>query len=228
MPISSSSAADSPDSPPPPLPRHGCSRVLAEAAEPAGSWPRYYDSLTLFSPARYSSLPGMPFPGADRTATRTATKSSPTCRLRHRLHADIRTSTSVTSVAQQDGPGPCLTSDGRKFTAGAVVAATGDYGTPFTPDLPGRQDFGGQALHAADYRSPDVFAGKRVVVVGGGNSAIQIAADLGVVADPPWPAGARSAGCPSAPWPGPMVAQAHPPGYRHPTATGEGPRLCDR
>lgn len=37
--------------------------VLEAGEEPVGSWPSYYDSLTLFSPARYSSLPGMPFPG---------------------------------------------------------------------------------------------------------------------------------------------------------------------
>jgi putative flavoprotein involved in K+ transport len=37
--------------------------VLEAGPEPVGSWPRYYDSLTLFSPARYSSLPGLPFPG---------------------------------------------------------------------------------------------------------------------------------------------------------------------
>ncbi|MBW5249821.1 MULTISPECIES: flavin-containing monooxygenase [Streptomyces] len=166
-------------------PRHGFTRVLVlEAAEkPGGSWPRYYDSLTLFSPARYSSLPGMPFPGDQDRYPRRDEVVDYLRDYAKRLPADIRTSTSVTSVAQQDGAWSVLASDGRKFTAGAVVAATGDYGTPFTPDLPGRQDFGGQALHAADYRSPDVFAGKRVVVVGGGNSAIQIAADLGVVAD---------------------------------------------
>ncbi|MDX2937105.1 hypothetical protein [Streptomyces ipomoeae] len=43
--------------------RHGIRPVILEASEQAaGSWPRHYDSLTLFSPARYSSLPGMPFP----------------------------------------------------------------------------------------------------------------------------------------------------------------------
>ncbi|MFF3786964.1 NAD(P)-binding domain-containing protein [Streptomyces sp. NPDC001933] len=61
--------------------------------------------------------------------------------------------------------------------------ATGEYGTPFVPDVPGQADFGGRILHAADYRSPDAFAGQRVVVVGGGNSAIQIVAELGSLAD---------------------------------------------
>ncbi|WP_030611013.1 hypothetical protein [Streptomyces sclerotialus] len=47
--------------------------VLEASAQAAGSWPRYYDSLTLFSPARYNSLPGLPF-GAMAIATRIATK----------------------------------------------------------------------------------------------------------------------------------------------------------
>lgn len=166
-------------------PRHGFARILVlEAAEePGGSWPRYYDSLTLFSPARYSSLPGMRFPGDPDRYPRRDEVADYLRDYANRLPADIRTSTSVTSVTHQDGAWSVLADDGRKFTARAVIAATGDYGTPFTPDLPGRQDFGGQVLHAADYRSPDPFAGQRVLVVGGGNSAIQIAADLGAVAD---------------------------------------------
>src|SRR5437660_8626719 len=46
------------------LKRSGLRFVILEAGlQAGGSWPRYYDSLTLFSPARYSSLPGLPFPG---------------------------------------------------------------------------------------------------------------------------------------------------------------------
>ncbi|WP_432927758.1 FAD-dependent oxidoreductase [Microbispora sp. CA-135349] len=57
------------------LRRQGLKPVVLEASkQPAGSWPRYYDSLTLFSPARYSSLPGMPFSGGIRIVTRTVTK----------------------------------------------------------------------------------------------------------------------------------------------------------
>ncbi|WP_371602213.1 NAD(P)/FAD-dependent oxidoreductase [Streptomyces sp. NBC_01220] len=166
-------------------PRHGFTRVLVLEAskESGGSWPRYYDSLTLFSPARYSSLPGIQFPGNPDRYPRRDEVVNYLRAYANRLPADIRTSTSVTSVTHQDGAWSVLADGERKFTAGAVIAATGDYGTPFTPDLPGRQDFGGQVLHAADYRRPDAFTGQRVVVVGGGNSAIQIAADLGAVAD---------------------------------------------
>jgi len=58
---------------------HGIRPVVLEAGpEPVGSWPHYYDSLTLFSPAGYSSMPGLDFPG-DPGRYRTATRSSATC-----------------------------------------------------------------------------------------------------------------------------------------------------
>ncbi|OKJ06203.1 FAD-dependent oxidoreductase [Streptomyces sp. CB00316] len=166
-------------------PPHGFARILVleSAEEPGGAWPRYYDSLTLFSPARYSCLPGMRFPGdPDRYPRRDEVVDYLRAYAR-RLPASIRTSTSVASVTRQDEVWRVRSGDGREFTAAAVVAATGDFGSPFLPKTPGRAEFGGRVLHAADYRSPHVFAGQRVVVVGGGNSAIQIAAELGPVAD---------------------------------------------
>jgi cation diffusion facilitator CzcD-associated flavoprotein CzcO len=60
------------------LKRAGLSFAILEAGDkPGGSWPGYYESLTLFSPSRYSGLPGMPFPGPP--ATRPATRSRPIC-----------------------------------------------------------------------------------------------------------------------------------------------------
>jgi putative flavoprotein involved in K+ transport len=164
---------------------HGFARTLVlEAGEaPGGAWPHYYDSLTLFSPARYSSLPGMRFPGdPDRYPTRDEVVDYLRAYAR-RLTADIRTSMTVASVIREGDAWSVRAEDGREFAARAVVAATGDYGSPYVPDLSGRADFAGRVLHAADYRSPEAFAGQRVVVVGGGNSAVQIAAELGEVAD---------------------------------------------
>ncbi|MFC8231044.1 flavin-containing monooxygenase [Streptomyces sp. NPDC057287] len=160
--------------------RHGLRPVVLEASgRTAGSWPRYYDSLTLFSPARHSSLPGMPFPGADRdryphrdevVAYLTAYAA--------RLDADIRTGRRVTSVRRDGSAFEVVLEGGGRLTARAVVAASGTFGRPHRPALAGLQEFTGQVLHAADYRSPAPFTGHRVAVVGAGNSAVQIATEL--------------------------------------------------
>ncbi|MER6774385.1 FAD-dependent oxidoreductase [Streptomyces bacillaris] len=160
--------------------RRGLRPVVLEASDrAAGSWPHYYDSLTLFSPARHSSLPGMPFPGADRdryphrdevVAYLTAYAS--------RLDADIRTGQRVTSVRRDGSAFDVVLEGGSRLRARAVVAASGTFGRPHRPELPGLEEFTGQVLHAADYRSPAPFTGGRVVVVGAGNSAVQIAAEL--------------------------------------------------
>ncbi|AXK34426.1 NAD(P)/FAD-dependent oxidoreductase [Streptomyces armeniacus] len=162
----------------------GLRPVVLEASDrPAGSWPRYYDSLTLFSPARYSAMPGLPFPGdGDRYPHRNEVTAYLT-RYADLLDAEIRTHTRVETV-EADGPGFTLrTSDGRRVAAAGVVAATGAFGNPHLPDLPGAPDFTGELLHVADYRDPEPYAGRRVVVVGGGNSAVQIAHELAHVAE---------------------------------------------
>lgn len=166
-------------------PRHGFARVLVleSAQEPGGAWPHYYDSLTLFSPARYSALPGMRFPGDPDRYPRRDDVVAYLRAYAGRLPASVRTSTTVTSVTRRDGVWRVRSKDGREFTAAAVVAATGDFDIPLLPEMPGRTEFGGHVLHAADYRTPRVLVGQRVIVVGGGNSAIQIAAELGPLAD---------------------------------------------
>ena len=63
-----------------------------------------------------------------------------------------------------------------------MVAATGSFGNPYVPALPGQDRFTGRLLHVAGYRSPHQHAGERVVVVGGGNSAVQVGYELAQVA----------------------------------------------
>ncbi|MFB7115988.1 flavin-containing monooxygenase [Streptomyces sp. NPDC056291] len=160
--------------------RRGLRPVVLEASSTtAGSWPRYYDSLTLFSPARYSSLPGMPFPGADRD--RYPHRDEVVDYLAAyagRLDAEIRTGCRVTAVRRTGGGFEVELGGVGKLSARAVVAASGSFGRPHRPALPGFEEFAGQVLHSADYRSTAPFADRRVVVVGAGNSAVQIAAEL--------------------------------------------------
>ena len=164
------------------LARRGLAPLVLEAgAEPVGSWPHYYDSLTLFSPARYSSLPGMPFPGdPDRYPHRDEVVEY-LRRYATGLDADIRTSHQVTAVTA-DGDGYAVHTGDQTLHAPIVVSATGGFTRPHRPALPGLDTFPGTTLHAGDYRNPAPFAGQRVVVVGAGNSAVQIAAEQGASA----------------------------------------------
>ncbi|NGY61223.1 NAD(P)/FAD-dependent oxidoreductase [Lentzea sp. NEAU-D13] len=151
--------------------------VLEAGHEPVGSWPHYYDSLTLFSPARYSALPGLPFPGdPERYPHRDEVVDYLRTYASH-LEADIRTSQRVVEVVH-DNEFRVTTADGTSFATPIVVSATGGFGNPHHPALPGLDDFPGTVLHAAHYRSPKPFHGQRVIVVGAGNSAVQIAAEL--------------------------------------------------
>lgn len=152
--------------------------VLEAAAEPGGSWPHYYDSLTLFSPARFSELPGRRFPGdPDRYPVRDEVVAY----LRDYaadLDADLRFGHRVTRMSADPGGLTVATERGERFPAAAVTAATGGFSRPHRPDLPGLADFTGRVLHSAEYRTPEPFADQRIVVVGGGNSAVQIAVEL--------------------------------------------------
>ncbi|MFB8397693.1 flavin-containing monooxygenase [Streptomyces yangpuensis] len=161
------------------LVRAGLKPLVLEAShQAAGSWPHYYDSLTLFSPARFSALPGVPFGGdPDRYPHRDEVVAYLTT-YADRLQTDIRTGQRVTAVRADGGGFTVELEGGGRLSARAVVAASGSFGRPHHPGLPGLETFGGQVLHAAGYRSPAAFAGQRVVVVGAGNSAVQIAAEL--------------------------------------------------
>lgn len=152
-----------------------------------------YDSLTLFSPAHYSSLPGRRFPGdPDRYPHRDEVIDY----LRAyaaALDVDVHTGTPVQTVTSDEtGEFTVTTATGAVFTAPRVIGATGSFGSPYLPALPGQQDFGGRILHASEYRNPGGFTGRQVVVVGAGNSAVQIATELAEHTEVVlWPAGRR-------------------------------------
>ncbi|MFD5106325.1 flavin-containing monooxygenase [Streptomyces cinereoruber] len=163
--------------------REGLRPVVLEASgQAAGSWPHYYDSLTLFSPAQHSSLPGMAFGGDLGRYPHRDEVVAYLLRYAEHLDADIRTGHRVTAV-RRAGEGFALDLDGgQALNARAVVTATGGFGRPNRPALPGLDTFTGTLLHVAQYRVPVPFAGQRVIVVGAGNSAVQVAVELAQVA----------------------------------------------
>nr|WP_248297061.1 NAD(P)-binding domain-containing protein [Streptomyces sp. S1D4-11] len=87
---------------------------------------------------------------------------------------------------QRDGGLLRVETDSGTWHARAVISATGTWWRPFAPNVSGQATFEGRQLHMVEYRSPADFAGQRVIVVGGGNSGAQIAADLAYDTDLTW------------------------------------------
>lgn len=156
--------------------------ILEASGEPVGSWPHFYDSLSLNSTARYSSLPGLPFPGdPDRYPVR---DEAVAYLRRYAAHFDlpIVTNTPVKRIERKGQFFHLTTANGHHYVARTVVAATGFFGRPNMPDIPGLSRYRGQILHAAEYRRPEPFRGQRVIIVGGANGAVQIGTELARVA----------------------------------------------
>jgi putative flavoprotein involved in K+ transport len=163
---------------------HRLNFEIVEARQKAGgSWPCYYESLTLFSPARYSGLTGMPFPGDPERYPRRDEVTAYLRQYAEHFSLPVSSGFDVHRVEREGAGFKVLASDGRCLDARAVVVASGGYGTPRMPHIEGDTLFKGVRIHSREYRSPEPFAGQRVVVVGAGNSAVQIAVELARVAE---------------------------------------------
>ncbi len=165
------------------LQQHGLDFLIVdEQARPGGNWRNYYESLQLFSPAEYSALPGLPFPGDPKSypLRDEVVKYLEVYAAEFRL--PVQGGTQVVGVVHKDKMFEVRCDTGATFIARAVVVASGGFSRPFTPRIPGLEDFSGTCLHSSAYRTPEPFAGQRVVVVGAANSAVQIAYELAGVA----------------------------------------------
>ena len=155
--------------------------ILEAGDRAAGSWPHYYDSLESFSPAGYSSLPGMPFPGDPDHYPGRDEVADYLERYAATLDVEVQTDTRVETIHQDGRAFLVLTEDGQELPASGIVAASGSFSNPYRPSLPGEETFTGTIVHVAEYRNPAPFEGQRVVVVGSGDSAAQVANELAAV-----------------------------------------------
>jgi putative flavoprotein involved in K+ transport len=151
--------------------------ILEAAREPAAAWRERWDSLKLFTPARYDALPGMPFPGdPDRYPGRDEVVSYLTGYAR-RFDLPVELDSSVRSIRRTNGA-YLLELDDRAYEADQVVVATGPFQVPFTPGIADGLDQEVVQLHSTAYRSPEGIPDAPVLVVGGGNTGFQIAEEL--------------------------------------------------
>jgi putative flavoprotein involved in K+ transport len=151
--------------------------ILEAAAEPAAAWRDRWDSLKLFTSARYDSLPGLEFPGDPvRYPTRDEVADYLTDYARE-FNLPVELNSRVRAVRRQKD-GYVVELDGRTYTAEQVVVATGPFQVPFVPPVAEQLGDGVVQMHSTDYRSPQSVPEGRVLVVGGGNTGFQIAEEL--------------------------------------------------
>lgn len=168
------------------LSRTALSSVVLDAQDgPGASWRHAWDSLRLFSPARWSSLPGFLMPGGESEYPRREEVIAYLTEYERRYALNVRRPVRVKAVTRE-GEGFRLATSLGEDHARFVVSATGTWDAPFIPDIPGRDAFRGVRIHSAFYRTPGPFTGQRVAIIGGGNSGAQILAEVSKVADATW------------------------------------------
>jgi putative flavoprotein involved in K+ transport len=164
------------------LRRRGLPYRLIDAGDAVGaSWRDRYDSLALHTVRWLSALPGKPIPKAYGRWVR---RDDLVRYLQdYAEELDLRPELGVRATrVEADGSGWRVETTAGPLTADSVVVASGYSHTPYVPDWPGRASFAGEVVHSSAYREPTPYVGRRVLVVGSGNSAGDLVTELAGVA----------------------------------------------
>lgn len=169
--------------------------VLDHSPRPGGAWQFRWPTLTYDKVHGMHALPGMELTGADPRLPSSEVIGGYFDSYERAFGLRVHRPVSVLSV-REGGAGPSWTGPARalgrgrllvetsegNYAARALINATGTWDRPFWPRFPGQEVFGGRQLHSAQYRGPEDFRAGRVVVVGGGTSAVQQLLEIAPVA----------------------------------------------
>ena len=159
------------------LARCGIACVILDAHERVGdAWRRRWNSLRLFTPARYDGLPGMPFPGDPNAFPSKDEMADYLERYAARFALPVRTGVRVDRL-WRDGERLLLRAGDREFEAANVVIAMSAWQRPRIPSFASELHAGITQFHAAQYRDPTQLRPGPVLIVGAGNSGYEIALD---------------------------------------------------
>lgn len=160
------------------LAQAGVPFVILDAAEEIGdAWRNRWDSLRLFSPARYSGLPGMAFPASGDHYPTKDEMGDFLLSYADRFDLPVRTGVRVDSLDRR-GDQFILDADGQEFEADNVVVAMGSHQEPSVPSFSTQLGAGVTQLNTATYRRPSQLQDGPVLVVGAGNSGAEISLDV--------------------------------------------------
>ncbi|HJQ09583.1 MAG TPA: NAD(P)/FAD-dependent oxidoreductase [Gemmatimonadaceae bacterium] len=154
--------------------------VLEQDPQVGGTWARRYDRLHLHTVRRFS---GLAHYGIPRRYPKYLPRDQFVAYLREyaeHFRLNIVTGCEVTEIARDSAESrwKVATADGKTWKSDAIVVATGQYRAPIKPTWPGVDSYTGWLSHSVGYSNPKPYIGKRVLVVGAGNSGAEIATDI--------------------------------------------------
>lgn len=157
-------------------------QVLETHQAPGDVWRHRWDSLRLFTPAKFNSLPGMTFPGRSRYCPTAVEFAHYLDDYADKFAVPLNCGETVTGISTNPGGGFAMTSNSssgeRKWAAGRVVIATGGYTAPVIPPEANGLDDRITQLHTSQYRRPEDLPGERTLIVGSGASGVQLGVEL--------------------------------------------------
>lgn len=168
--------------------RHKQFMILDENQRTGDSWRRRWDSLRLFTPAKYSSLPGLAFPAADFYFPGKDEAADYMESYAARFSLPVQHMVRVNRVTLPGEDYQVTTSAGT-FQARNIIVATGAYQQPFLPTYASELDASIFQIHSSDYCNPRQVPAREILVVGAGNSGVEIAIELAMAGKKVWLAG---------------------------------------
>ncbi|WP_344567041.1 NAD(P)-binding domain-containing protein [Streptomyces axinellae] len=167
--------------------------VLDHSPQPGGAWQFRWPTLTYGRVHGMHALPGMELTGADPQRPSSEVIGAYFAAYEHTFGLRVRRPVDVREVRDASGGGAAGAGEGGRllvrtsegdWSTRTVISATGTWDRPFWPRVPGQEIFRGRQLHTSRYPGPRsaAFEGKRVVVVGGGTSAVQHLMEIAEVA----------------------------------------------
>ncbi len=160
------------------LAQQGRDFVILEAQDRVGdSWRKRWDSLRLFTQGSFNSLPGMPFPVQGELAPTKDAMADYLEAYAASFKLPVQLGVRVDELTGDDDR-YLIAAGARRLRANHVVVATGAYATPREPAFASQLDPAITQLHSASYRNPNQLRDGAVLVVGAGNSGVEIALEL--------------------------------------------------
>lgn len=164
--------------------------MLDRSPAPGGAWQYRWPSLTLSTVNRVHDLPGMEFADTltgEASESVVAAEAVPRYFRAYEDKFDLRVRRPVTvKVVCDREPRFRVEAGETVLSVRGLINATGTWEKPFIPHYRGAELFAGRQLHTKDYRTAEEFAGKHVIVVGGGISAVQLLDEISQVATTTW------------------------------------------